>query len=391
MDDATAQRLDPLTAEFIDPGGERRFREFIRPQRVRDTRLAVSLAALFYLGFALTDFLALGLTRSYLHIFLTRLAICILCLATAALADRYWRALVNGLIPSLISTAAMIGLIAITLLRPYEAGWHGMSMMIMLLGVYVFIPNRFLPALMVAVISSLVFLLLMTEHFHLPLNLVAYLTALLTVINILGAVAAYRISRLQHETYREAAVLAQANAGLQRAMAERQRLEASMRERAERDDVTGLFNRNRFFTLAAELVQAASPATALSLLRLDIDHFKQINMTYGQQRSDEVLRAMATACRHYLDETALFARLEGGEFVLLATGATAAEAMALAERMRDECRRTPVEAGEVSIFFTVSIGVALWQPGEAIESLRRRAEEAMAAAQYQGRNRVVPA
>lgn len=383
-----AFRIDPLTAEFIDPDTERDFRTYIRVTRVQDTRLAIGIAAMFFLAFALTDFHAMGWGSEYAIDLLTRLGVCALGLIAARFADRYWRSLVNGVIPTLVVAVGMTGFLLITWLRPYDLGWHGMSMMAMLLGIYVFVPNRFLPALVIAVLASLVFLPLTVLHFQLAVHEAATLVMLLMVLNFLGAFTAHRFSRLMHEEFRDAAVLKAAYARLEEEVAERGRMEEAMRRRAQRDDTTGVMIRRHFQEVAERTVASAAVGVPLSLLIIDLDYFKQINGAYGYQRGDDVLRALVAVCRRNLRPEHLLARLGGEEFAVLLPGVDRGAAMVIAERIRDEARRTPVDVAEVAVQFTVSIGVAQWRPGECVNSLLRRADEAMSAAKYRGRNRV---
>lgn len=384
-----AYHIDPFLAEFSDPETESAYRVFTRDARLRDTRLAISLAAVFYLGFAVLDYLVLGTGQDFRADFLVRLGVCLAGLAAALLAQRYWRALVNGLLPSLVVGLGMAAFLAITLKRPYDAGWHGMSMMLMLLGTYVFIPNRFLPALVIAVLSSLAFLWLLVERFHLPLTHAANLIALLGVLNLLGAMTAHRISRMAREEYRQAAILREANQALRREVDERQRLEVELREMVSRDDLTGILNRRHFFTLAERhLAQAWTGGQVLSLILIDIDYFKPLNVTYGHTRGDEVLATLVRVCRDRLRRGDLFARLGGEEFALLLPGQDKDAAYLLAEELRGEVQRTPVPVADSALYFTVSIGVAEWRPEETITILLRRADEALSVAKYRGRNRV---
>jgi diguanylate cyclase (GGDEF)-like protein len=83
----------------------------------------------------------------------------------------------------------------------------------------------------------------------------------------------------------------------------------------------------------------------------------------------------------------MLARLGGEEFVMLLPGADLAAASAVAERLRAEIQRTPVRRHEATLHFTVSLGVAQWQTDESLPALMRRADEALYAAKYSGRNR----
>ena len=382
-------RISRLGAEFIHPATELAFREATHLSRVRETRIAITIAALFYLAFAITDYLAVGKGKQYELIFITRLSICAAGIAIAWSAGRFWRALMDGVTPTMVESLALAGFLSITLLRPYESGWHGMSLMVMLLGLYVFIPNRFLLATLVAVTSTLVFVWLLVQHFQPPANYILTLSLLLAAINMFGILTAHRISRLKREEYRDATTLRLANTRLSREIETRQRLEAELRELALRDHLTGISNRRHFFDLADQaFARARESGEPLALLIVDIDYFKQINDTYGHVHGDEVLKVLVQVCRAALGDVEMLARLGGEEFVMLLPNTDLNAATTRAERLRAEVQRTPVRFHETSLYFTISLGVAQWQPEESLLILMRRADEALYAAKYNGRNRI---
>ena len=382
-------RISRLGAEFIHPATELAFREATHLSRVRETRIAITIAALFYLAFAITDYLAVGKGKQYELIFITRLSICAAGIAIAWSAGRFWRALMDGVTPTMVESLALAGFLSITLLRPYESGWHGMSLMVMLLGLYVFIPNRFLLATLVAVTSTLVFVWLLVQHFQPPANYILTLSLLLAAINMFGILTAHRISRLKREEYRDATTLRLANTRLSREIETRQRLEAELRELALRDHLTGISNRRHFFDLADQaFARARETGEPLALLIVDIDYFKQINDTYGHVHGDEVLKVLVQVCRAALGDVEMLARLGGEEFVMLLPNTDLNAATTRAERLRAEVQRTPVRFHETSLYFTISLGVAQWQPEESLLILMRRADEALYAAKYNGRNRI---
>lgn len=389
MEDVTDYRISRFTAEFAHPSTELAFREATHLARVRETRIAITIAALFYLAFAITDYLAVGMGEQYLLIFITRLSICGAGIAIALSAGRFWRALMDGVTPTLVESLALAGFLSITLLRPYESGWHGMSLMVMLLGVYVFIPNRFLPATSVAVLSTLAFIWFLIEHFQPPANYVLTLSLLLVALNLFGILTAHRISRLMREEYRDATILRRANERLSHEIEVRQRLEGELRELAHQDHLTGISNRRHFFDLADQaFTRTRASCAPLSLLIVDIDYFKQINDTYGHMHGDEVLKILVQVCRSALGEVDMLARLGGEEFVMLLPNADLAAASTLAERLRAEVQRTPVRLHEATLYFTISLGVAQWHPEESLLVLMRRADEALYLAKYNGRNRI---
>jgi diguanylate cyclase (GGDEF)-like protein len=386
-----AWRIHPLLAEFVDPATEAAYREYMRETRVRDIRLAIVVSALFFMLFAFTDYLAVAKGGDFLPLLMARLGVALYGLILAHLAGRYWRQLLNGVIPTLVIVGAMGVFLAVTPLLPFEAGWHGMGMMIMLLGIYTFIPNRFLLASLVAVVSSILFLILVTSNFFVAREFLATYVALVVAINVLGAFASHRNSRLQHEEYRNAAILQEANVRLQQEVEERQRLEAELRDRIDRDPLTSLASRRRFFELAPALLKAAEAGRPLAVLLLDVDYFRQINGTYGQVRGDEVLQSIANVCRAHAREQDLLARIGGEEFVLLLPDTEPAAAKALAESLCVEIHRTPLIMPDSALFFTVSIGVSAWRQGDSLNMLLYRVDNALSTAKYKGRNRVAVA
>lgn len=382
-------RIDRLTAEFMHDITEREFRRFIRNRWVRVTRMAIVIAAIFYLVFAITDLMAMHETQGYFVVLSLRLAICGFGLTLAWLAPRYSDRLVDGTLPSLLVVVAMAAFLTLTFMRPYTVGWHGMAMMAMLFGVYVFIPNRYLPALLTGLVSSLVFLAVATLKFDMTLAEWARLFTLIAVTNILGAMTSFRMSRMLREEYREHVVLKEANLALHISYDERLRLEDALRQKAEVDEVTGVVNRSTFFeNVEAMLNNVDTLPSPLSVLLLDVDYFRQINGTYGHLRSDEVLRALVSVCRSLLSEGQTIGRIGGEEFVMLLPGVALLEAGHLAERIREECMRTPVAMGDIDVHFTVSIAAVLYRPGEPFNATLRRADEGVAAAKFRGRNRI---
>lgn len=386
---AESLRIDRLTAEFYYRETEQDFRHYIRDNRIRDTRQAITLAAFFYLAFAITDFMVMHGQDNYLLVMMLRVVVCAVGIGAVIIGQKYWWHLLSGLIPTLVVGFALGAFLISTMIVPLQFGVHGMGMMVMLLGVYVFIPNRYILSLAVATVASLFFVVVVVSRYDLNLGAVATLSALILVTNVLGGMTAYRLSRLMREEYRDHATLRVSHQKLKIAMDERLRLEEVLRRRADIDEVTGAPNRSALFEHAEKMLAWANEGTRpLAVLLCDVDYFKQFNGTYGHLRSDEVLKAMVAVTDALLVGDQYLARLGGEEFLILLPGSDPQEAARLAERIRAECQRTPVAMGDVSVHFTISIGVVQYRHGDSLNVTLRRADEAMSAAKYKGRNRV---
>jgi two-component system cell cycle response regulator len=166
-------------------------------------------------------------------------------------------------------------------------------------------------------------------------------------------------------------------------------------EMAVTDGLTGLHNRRYLERhLTALVQQATARQKPLSVLMLDIDHFKQINDTYGHAAGDEVLREFSRRVRKAVRGIDLACRLGGEEFVIAMPDTDAALALLVGERLRQKIASDPFPVPETdkTIIVTVSIGIcSLASPDDSSSDLIKRADAALYRAKRDGRNRVAAA
>jgi diguanylate cyclase len=164
-------------------------------------------------------------------------------------------------------------------------------------------------------------------------------------------------------------------------------------ERAKTDTLTGLPNRRALDEFLRKAQMAAmETGETLSILLIDIDHFKRFNDNFGHAIGDQVLRLVANALRERVREIDLPARYGGEELIAVLPGADLAACKAVAERIRrsiSERQITRRSTGEIIPGITVSIGVGQFQFGEAMADLIDRCDRALYLAKKKGRNRVV--
>ncbi|MDP2239586.1 MAG: GGDEF domain-containing protein [Burkholderiales bacterium] len=176
-------------------------------------------------------------------------------------------------------------------------------------------------------------------------------------------------------------------------LSEEVRTSEIMRLRSITDTLTGLYNRGWFDdTLRRMVARADQGGASFALLVADIDRFKLFNDTWGHQSGDYVLQQVAEALRASLRPTDFAARYGGEEFALLLPTVLVLESAALiAERVRSAVRRiVPLPGHNEKIPpITISIGIAVRQPGEGAEALFRRADELLYRAKREGRDRAV--
>lgn len=157
------------------------------------------------------------------------------------------------------------------------------------------------------------------------------------------------------------------------------------------DPLTGLKNRRGFEGNARRSIDIAIRYKhPLSVMMLDIDHFKRVNDTYGHATGDKVLAGIALICRQVMRTTDLIARFGGEEFCFLFPETPAEKAFSLAERIRTSISAVIFEADAQSFSVTVSIGISeCISTGDSLENLLVRSDEALYKAKNTGRNRVL--
>ncbi len=160
-----------------------------------------------------------------------------------------------------------------------------------------------------------------------------------------------------------------------------------LRDMAMTDTLTGAANRrsaNEF--MYREYDRSQNEGAPLTLIMMDVDKFKKINDTYGHEQGDQVLKVITRVAKDMMRTSDLLVRWGGEEFLVVAPNTDAAQGLALAESIRLEIEKTPIEGCHT---VTVSMGVSQIAAGESIEGALGRADAALYRAKETGRNRCI--
>lgn len=182
--------------------------------------------------------------------------------------------------------------------------------------------------------------------------------------------------------------LRNANSRLQTQLIEIGVLQSQLREQAIRDPLTNLFNRRYLEeTLDRELARAARERYAICVMMIDIDHFKQVNDTYGHEAGDVMLKSIAETLTLHTRRGDFACRFGGEEFVIVMPNINTDIAYDRAEALRESLNSMHVSYGRFSLSATFSIGIACYPAnGETRESVLRAADKAMYAVKRSGRD-----
>ncbi|MCC5864412.1 MAG: diguanylate cyclase [Wenzhouxiangella sp.] len=163
--------------------------------------------------------------------------------------------------------------------------------------------------------------------------------------------------------------------------------------KANLDPLTGLLNRRALDRRLQELSAAADQTgEPLTLLFLDLDHFKQINDSHGHAIGDDCLRHLGRLISSMVRANDPVARYGGEEFLVVLPGLDTTGARALAESIRQRIETTPLVTDNATVHLKASLGLSRWRPGkDTVATMTARADQALYMAKREGRNRVVVA
>ena len=223
------------------------------------------------------------------------------------------------------------------------------------------------------------------------IHLVTFL--LLSVTGVLALAGLRRLLvSLQQEREERESIIVDRTSSLKQEIREHRRSQEALSYLAHHDELTGARNRRWILEeLAVQCQRAEHQHQPLSLLMMDIDHFKRVNDSHGHQMGDEVLITFVSRLQSDLRRGDQLGRYGGEEFLVLLPGADQAEAERIAERLRQTIADTGFQIQDKALHVTTSIGLVSMAAGSHItqDELIGRADVALYLAKQTGRNRVV--
>lgn len=358
--------IDPLSGEFADRSTESAYLAHHLERTRAQLAFTLLFCSLYFLGFFATDLAALGMVADTALLLGARLLVAATAGSCAWLA---WRPLPVGatrLAATVAEAVALACFMLIAVHRPGEFHWHAMSLAIMLLVIYLYIPNRLAYAFAIAAAATACFLALTLAHAGMGFADLLTLGMLLTLVNTFGALAARRYNVVVREEYRAQRVLQHA---------------------AERDHLTGCYNRRYLHERLMNL-----PSGPMTVILCDIDNFKQVNDAHGHAAGDAVLLQFSRLLQAAAREGDSVVRYGGEEFLMVLPETGFDAALQLAEWLRTRFRGLPIDTGAdgAPVYATASFGVAAIAAGGSapLASLIDAADKLMYAAKRNGRDRV---
>jgi diguanylate cyclase len=384
-------QISGWTGEFRDREVEASYLTHNQQVIGAQARMALLVWAALVMLFAVPEYHAMGATFDFGIALLARTVTALVLVGFAWMVDRRPILATRALWISLIELGAITLFLMTYVMRPELAAWTVTLTLIMIIAMFIFVPNR-VPAVLAVSFYMALGTTAMVHYVNpkTPAELTA-LMILLVVPILVGWGAAVRTQVLQRKQYSMWRKAERYNEILSHEMEERARLQDALMVQATTDPLTGLNNRRQYERLfGQEIARADRKKHQLALCIIDLDHFKQVNDTWGHSAGDKVLKAVAELCRANFRTIDIIGRLGGEEFVVLLPDTDLATALHIAGRVLQRLADTPISIGDQAIHLTATAGVVERQPDEmTLESLVQRADAAMYRGKKAGRNQVV--
>ena len=387
----TRYPLHWLTGQFREPAKEAMYRRDIAPRVRRESCLALSVSALLFGMFAISDYHYIDVGIELYLLLVMRLLVVASCLALAFVAGRWGGYSGKVWLHALPLWILATGIILIVPLRPESLPTQVTSTVVATMAFYLLIPNLLPVVAIASLYLNLGFLAAAVMVADISTVVALRILLLLIMANAVGFFVLLRLEKLQRQQFALLQEERVQNRQLVEEISHSKSLEAQLRMVAERDALTGLDSRRHFMKRAQELLlRAQQEQASFSLFMIDVDHFKAINDTWGHSQGDQVLSAIAETCKRSLRPQDVIGRFGGEEFIVALPGTHLNDAQIVAERLRRKVAELPVMKEVPEHRLTVTIGIAgAVDDNTDLSALIQQADRALYAGKHRGRNRVV--
>ncbi len=382
--------LAPFRAEFRDPQTEAAFRNHVEPETAKHLKIALGIWAFLMLLFALLDYQDLGISTGFYILTGMRLLQAVMLVGLILLLARRPDLATSGWPVTVVAILGFPIMFVIFFIRPDIAAWNVGVICILLISIYVFIPNRLVFNNLIAIFGLVGTQVSLGIRGSEPGTLIG-LVVVMSLPIITGYVASRRLQMVRRQEYALLEQVHNTNQELSEEIERRKALEVELQRQATTDPLTGLSNRRQYEMLfRRERERCARQGGAMVLGIADLDHFKQINDIHGHDLGDQALKHVAKIFLESLRHSDVLGRFGGEEFILLLPDTHINQAQVVVERLREQLSITPLVADSLSIPMTATFAITpVKVDDDNIEDIIRRADKGLYHGKKDGRNRVV--
>lgn len=383
--------MRPFTLSFRNENLEKEFQNVCYEKNLPQIRVCLALGFLLYAMFGILDHWIIPDAERFAWI----VRYCIVCpILVAVFFATYGNIRHQLMYPLMLFVGFVAGAGIIVMILAAGAPGSFLYYAGLLLCLMFFYTFFRLPFLQATALSWTIFLLyelmvIWTKSISLPI--LTNNTFFFIAFNITGMSASYSMERHMRMDFMQRRKIREQTETLEAALLDVEKSRQEAEDMAKLDPLTGLYNRRHFFGIAErELARYRRYRQSLSLIMIDLDHFKRVNDTYGHYIGDQVLQSLAAAIGSLMRETDTPCRYGGEEFAILLPETDQAAAEHLGHRIKYVIESTEINTRKGPIQVTLSMGIASLQGAEdaGIEILVERADYALYEAKYSGRSEI---
>jgi len=380
-----------VTLTFRDRAIDAEFRNEYLKNTVNQVRLSLLLGIFLYAVFGIVDCAIIPEIR---HIAWSIRYSVVCPLITAAFAFTYTRHFMRFMQPSLVAAgfAAGAGIVAMIVINPSPSSYlYFAGLLLCLMYFYTFVSLRFISSTILCWGTFALYEIMIIWKANLSPAVLMHNTFVLLAFNLTGMWASYSRERYMRSDFIQRRTILEQTEQVREALQDVEKARREAEDRARLDPLTNLFNRRHFHLVAGLEFAGTNPSPdTLSIIMMDVDHFKNINDTYGHHAGDLFLQAVADMLRATVRRSDIPCRYGGEEFAVLLPDTDLAAAVGIGERLRETIEAMSIEIDGKRIMTTASVGIVVVPDGERSElgTWIRRADQALYEAKQGGRNLV---
>ncbi len=383
--------MNPVTLRFRNRVIEASFRDDFFTKTISQLRWNVLLGAFLYGILGIIDYLIMPEIRQKAWI----IRYCIVCPAIMCVYlcsfTRYFRKLAQPLLIAggIISSA---GALALNIISPPPVVYlYYTGVLLCLVFYYSCLGMRYTTSGILSWSTLLLYIAMISWKADIPAPYLIHNILVILAFNIIGIRGSYLRERYMRSDFFHRQTALEKKEELKTALFEVEKARREAEEISRMDPLTNLFNRRHFLSVANhELENNCQYTNCLSVIMIDIDHFKEINDSYGHEAGDLVLLAIADIIKKTLRRSDIPCRYGGEEFVIVLPGTDLASAFSIGKRLRENIETTTVYTDKGNIPVTASVGISsISEDSEGkIDLWIKRADQALYEAKQAGRNQV---
>ena len=383
--------IDRFTAEFSDRAMEDAYQLAETQTQARELIRAAVVAVAGLLAYILVEFVRFGIDEVFVALLAIRVFVILTAVAVVMSVRRSADFVQRHVIVTLVEAIVFIGIGLLFVLRPDRSGVQQATLTLIILAMFLIIPNRLVATLGCTIVGSAIWYLAVVVTGNAPSGDLVTQVLLLGSTIAVGYVASQRAATASRREFAFRLKDGDTHERLSKEILSRRRAEADLVRKATIDDLTKVANRRHFYDVADdELHRAQRTQQGVSFLVLDVDHFKAVNDKFGHSAGDDVLSEIAKTIVDTVRRIDVVGRLGGEEFAVVMPGADLERAAQVAERIRSNVAELRIGVNGGCVQPTMSIGVTGCDPWtDRVSDAIRRADDRMYLAKESGRDRVI--